>query len=193
MFIWPITKAVGDHYLLPGALTARSAGAWTEKNRPEYGTSKDKCTAQTAREGGTEGEGKSWKKELWGRRKWGKLKTDYSTYRYRDERQTKARTNRKILCKVLVRHHVPPQNLQFGFSLISNVSGSRNRITTSNMSVQNYVQVWDPLTEEMTAVNNVSFRATLYEFEVSLSCDGTNYPSIAETLGVGLRTLVFFL
>lgn len=52
MFIWPITKAVGDHYLLPGALTARSAGAWTEKNRPEYGTSKDKCTAQTAREGG---------------------------------------------------------------------------------------------------------------------------------------------
>lgn len=62
MFIWPITKAVGDHYLLPGALTARSAGAWTEKNRPEYGTSKDKCTAQTAREGGTEGEGKSWKK-----------------------------------------------------------------------------------------------------------------------------------
>lgn len=40
MFIWPITKAVGDHYLLPGALTARSAGARTEKNRPEYGTSK---------------------------------------------------------------------------------------------------------------------------------------------------------
>lgn len=40
MFIWPITKAVGDHYLLPGALTARRARARTEKNRLEYATSK---------------------------------------------------------------------------------------------------------------------------------------------------------
>lgn len=40
MFIWPITKAVGDHYLLPGALTARSARARTEKNRLGYATSK---------------------------------------------------------------------------------------------------------------------------------------------------------
>lgn len=40
MFIWPITKAVGDHYLLPGALTAHSARARTEKNRLGYATSK---------------------------------------------------------------------------------------------------------------------------------------------------------
>lgn len=40
MFIWPITKAVGDHYLLPGALTACSVGAWTETDRKEFGTSK---------------------------------------------------------------------------------------------------------------------------------------------------------
>lgn len=40
MFIWPITKAVGDHYLLPGALTAHNARARTEKNRLGYATSK---------------------------------------------------------------------------------------------------------------------------------------------------------
>lgn len=40
MFIWPITKAVGDHYLLPGALTARSARARTERNKLGYAAPK---------------------------------------------------------------------------------------------------------------------------------------------------------
>lgn len=59
MFIWPITKAVGDHYPLPGPLTARSARARTEKNPAKICHFKDRnvpwrLDGKAGGEGGTE-------------------------------------------------------------------------------------------------------------------------------------------